>query len=90
MTDFDDRLSNQIKEAYYGSFLGFSFGFVEPGAEGFDFSESDLSTARLTKLPDFGSLQLNYSGRNITTAAAGPFAVSVFETIVIAGNFPSL
>lgn len=34
--DFDDRLSNQIKEAYYGSFLGFSFGFVEPGAEGFD------------------------------------------------------
>ena len=47
--DFDDRLSNQIKEAYYGSFPGFSFGFVEPGAEGFDFSESDLSTARLTK-----------------------------------------
>ena len=72
------------------AFIGFSFGFVEPGAEGFDFSESDLSTARLTKLPDFGSLQLNYSGRNITTAAAGPFAVSVFETIVIAGNFPSL
>lgn len=37
--------------------------------------------------PDFDSVQLNYSRRNSAAASADPFAIPVFETIVIAGNF---